>query len=895
MLFYGAPYIEFSEIHTNNFARCLHDIIQWLDESVQTPLPLCVGKRIGHLDLIERLGKGPNGPTWLAIDTRLDRMVTLKLLPSIDPVVRAGQGAELLNLVERFAMVSQKNAVVPKSASGANVLPAWILRDYIGGLDLKTLCKRGDSIGVLLSIAVLHEVAGALAAFHRIGITHCNLKSTNVLLTEDGDVYVVDPGISQELVRRYPAAGAPTPVDLGEHAYLAPEQHRGNSISPATDIFQFGILAYWLFSGNFPPYLDEYTPSVALPDEVYKRLESHAAPIQRLITSCLASNPTDRSISMDDVQRICTEQLTEHGVTAEEALCEGMQPYGYAFLLAKSGKRSTETRDIAQTATMPLGKTLKVSNVDPSAHPKLAAAPSRRETESSSYRPIATEDIVVGPAYDIQKDDVAGQIPNRGPKLAAAPANRDKGSPLDEAETLGDREAAPTRIFSMSPDVLLDIPTTPSASPVAGGITVSVRSLIIIAVILGIGVLTWWNMSGDSPVPTTYGPSAEQPSAPSLTPEQLVKQAQSLLETAPEEALAAATSAAKLRPNDPDIELLRSRILKRLDRTSEAADALARAVRLRPADIAPQQELVGVLLRSGSPKQALKAAAAALEVHSTDATLYVLRARAELADANYLAAAASLANATRLSPDRSDAWLLLGNVRSRQERWTAAAEAFERAVELSPTDTAAYAGLAHTIRRSRRSSKKTVDLLLSRTRTLPANQNFLMNVARILLAETRVADAQSLLQPYTARYPEDAMGFFQLGLSRMLGGENGAAGSAFEKALEIQPGDASAWYNLGLVRARAGDYLEALEAFDHAVQHAPDLTDAACERARVLQRLGRTTDAVTGYKSAARDSRLAVAQILGNSDLKTVRSALMNEMPCGAPFLDAQESVSPSQ
>ena len=170
-----------------------------------------------------------------------------------------------------------------------------------------------------------------------------------------------------------------------------------------------------------------------------------------------------------------------------------------------------------------------------------------------------------------------------------------------------------------------------------------------------------------------------------------------------------------------------------------------------------------------------------------------------------------------------------------------------------------------------------------------------MNVARILLAETRVADAQSLLQAYTVRYPEDAMGFFQLGLSRMLGDENDTAGSAFEKALEIQPGDASAWYNLGLVRSRTGDYSDALKAFDRAVQQEPELTDAACERARVLHRLDRTADAVAGYKSAARDSRLAVAQLLENNDLTSVRSALASEMPCGAPFLDAQESGSPSQ
>jgi serine/threonine protein kinase/Flp pilus assembly protein TadD len=861
-----------------------------------TPLAHIVGKRIGHLDLIERLGNGPNGPTWLAIDTRRDRMVTLKLLSSIDPIVLAGHGKHLSSAIEQLTAVKHRSVVMPTASSGTNQRPAWVLRDYISGLDLRTLCKHTGPLDANLVFGILAEVASVLAAYHECGLVHGNLKRQNLFFTKAGGLKVVDSAITQTLLTQFPNDDAPKPEQVSSQAFLAPEQRSGAPLTFASDIYQFGVLAYWLITQSYPFQNTDHIHESDTLVQLKEHLQGAPSAVQEFIYRSLALHPSERTTTITEAKETIESVLLDADLTPEQAIIEGLRPFQYAFLVGQSKGGNHAGKDTEDVGTLTQSQTVQSKEKSVLRHPKLAAAPPDTPTNASVVPTALQQNVPAGPSYEIETDDPVGQTKALGPKLAARPANidgeraqiRPPSSTSDSSKKL---VAAPPVLFSMTSEVVMEPPTLATARTSGHTLTISVRHLVAGCLVLAGAGLIWWYGIASAPSADAPENTASISGPAQLEPMELIAEAKALMETKPEAALSKLKTAATLRANDPDIHLMLARVLKRLGRTREAANAFARAVRLRPAEIVPQQELIGTLLASGRPQEALKAASVALKLHGTDSRLYVLRAKAELAGENYLAASASLANATRLAPENPEAWKLLGSVRSRQERWKSAKEAWQQAAGLSPADVEIYAGLAHAIRRGEIPDKQAIELILTQVNRLPANQQLALDLARILTRDRRLNDAQRILQPYTVKYSEDWRGYFQLGLARLLQGEPIAASSAFEKAMEIQPGEATGWYNLGLARSAGSQLEKALIAFERAIQEHPELSDAHCERARTLHALGRTDSARKAYMQAAKDERLSLAKLLASVPLSSTRAILLREMPCGATFIPLANSA----
>ncbi|MGH3632883.1 MAG: protein kinase domain-containing protein, partial [Mycobacterium sp.] len=144
--------------------------------------------------------------------------------------------------------------------------------------------------------AVLRPVLGGLAAAHRAGLVHRDVKPENVLISDDGEVKIADFG----LVRAVAAAGiTSTSVILGTAAYLSPEQVRDGKATPRSDVYAAGIVAYELLTGD-TPFSGDSALSVA-----YQRLDADVSPpstvidgvprqFDTLVASATARDPAER-------------------------------------------------------------------------------------------------------------------------------------------------------------------------------------------------------------------------------------------------------------------------------------------------------------------------------------------------------------------------------------------------------------------------------------------------------------------------------------------------------------------------------------------------------------------------------------------------------------------------
>jgi serine/threonine-protein kinase len=212
-----------------------------------TPDPL-VGALLDGRYLVEsRIASGGMSTVYRGRDVRLDRPVALKVM---DPRYAGDQQFLTRFHREARAIARLKDpGLVAIYDQGDDPAHPFLVMELVDGGTLRELLRERGPMPPHAMAAVLRPVLSGLGVAHRAGLVHRDVKPENVLISDDGEVKLVDFG----LVRAIAEAGiTSTSVILGTAAYLSPEQVEGAATGPRSDVYAAGVMAFELLTGTTP-------------------------------------------------------------------------------------------------------------------------------------------------------------------------------------------------------------------------------------------------------------------------------------------------------------------------------------------------------------------------------------------------------------------------------------------------------------------------------------------------------------------------------------------------------------------------------------------------------------------------------------------------------------------
>ncbi len=270
-------------------------------------------KNILHYKILKKLGEGGMGVVYLAEDLKLKRKVAIKFLPnyiSADEEERRrfeieAQAAASLNQPNIATVHSIEEAEDPEGGK-----QTFIVMEYIEGKELKDIIRHGHAeteniqslrMNDIINYAI--QIAKGLETAHKKGIIHRDIKSSNIMITNDGIVKIMDFGLAKVGKGVHLTKIGTT---IGTAAYMSPEQARGEEVDSRTDIWSFGVVLYEMLTGELP-FKGDYDQAIIYsimnnePESLQKYLPEVSSGILKIIDKTLAKDPEDRYKSMQDV------------------------------------------------------------------------------------------------------------------------------------------------------------------------------------------------------------------------------------------------------------------------------------------------------------------------------------------------------------------------------------------------------------------------------------------------------------------------------------------------------------------------------------------------------------------------------------------------------------------
>jgi serine/threonine protein kinase len=269
-----------------------------------------IGQKLGHYEIVDKIGEGGMGEVYRARDPRLDRDVAIKVLP--------GHRLESADAMARF----EREAKAVAALSHPNILAihdvgehegtAFAVTELLHGQTLLDELKQG-SIPLRRAIDLAGQMADGLAAAHDAGIVHRDLKPANVFLLPDGRLKILDFGLAKaeptaslnSATARLDDGTAPGTV-LGTVRYMSPEQVRGDAVDPRSDLFAFGTVLWEMLSGEIAFQREsavEIMSAILKEDapDLSTKNDSVPASIERIIRRCMEKAPERRFQSARDL------------------------------------------------------------------------------------------------------------------------------------------------------------------------------------------------------------------------------------------------------------------------------------------------------------------------------------------------------------------------------------------------------------------------------------------------------------------------------------------------------------------------------------------------------------------------------------------------------------------
>jgi tetratricopeptide (TPR) repeat protein/tRNA A-37 threonylcarbamoyl transferase component Bud32 len=335
----------------------------------QNPEWPLLGKRIDHFRVIDFIGKGGIGEVYVGYDEKLKRKVALKAIRGekrFHEQVKARliREAQLLSKLEHPHICRIYDLIETEDAD-------VLILELIKGTALNKM--QTNNLGQSEKLRIAVQIGEVLADAHAQGVVHRDLKPDNIMIDDRGEVKVLDFGLAFSIVGQKTtmhwsdinstdvmtgAFEATKLVDggfkteqgiiMGTPMYMSPEQAHGKSVTAASDMYSFGLLLQWLFTGKHP-YPDNLSP-----EQVFaKAIKGDTLPpdgveenLRRLIERLKAVDPTSRPRALDTVERLKwildipkrrTKKLVTGGVIS--ALTLGIIVSFFSLFSAKKSER----------------------------------------------------------------------------------------------------------------------------------------------------------------------------------------------------------------------------------------------------------------------------------------------------------------------------------------------------------------------------------------------------------------------------------------------------------------------------------------------------------------------------------------------------------------------------
>jgi Tol biopolymer transport system component/predicted Ser/Thr protein kinase len=317
----------------------------------------------GHYHRLEKLGEGGMGVVYKAVDSRLGRLVAIKVRPA-DTDSNPDRRRRFLQEARAASALNHPNIVTIHEITEEDGVES-IVMEYVPGQTLgqavaASLRRIGRGLPVVQALGYAVQIAAGLGRAHSAGIVHRDLKPANIMVRNDGLIKLLDFGLAK--VGRAPGPGCAT-LTLGDDtpfrtrdgaivgtaAYMSPEQIEGNEVDSRSDIFSFGLVLYEMLAGRHA--FGHSTASLVMPailrDEPrpLRELAPDTPPeLERVVARCLRKEAGRRYQHVDDV-RIALEEI--HEETTRTAT-------GSWDRVSADGRKRRRVRPAAVAATLAL-------------------------------------------------------------------------------------------------------------------------------------------------------------------------------------------------------------------------------------------------------------------------------------------------------------------------------------------------------------------------------------------------------------------------------------------------------------------------------------------------------------------------------------------------------------
>lgn len=260
--------------------------------------------------LIEKIGEGGMALVFSAHDLLLEREVAVKILR---PQFVADENFIRLFKREAKAAASLNHPrIVNVHDIGQDGDVHYLVMENIKGLNLKEYINQGGPLTLAEGLEIIEQICEALAVAHSNNLVHCDIKPHNILFTKGNGIKVTDFGIARAMSSAVTLTN--TQSVMGSAYYISPEQAKGDQVTPSSDIYSLGVVAYELITGRLP-FRGENPISTALqhirdnpepPSLFYKELPSF---IERIILKAMEKNTFDRYADAEAMLKDVREAL----------------------------------------------------------------------------------------------------------------------------------------------------------------------------------------------------------------------------------------------------------------------------------------------------------------------------------------------------------------------------------------------------------------------------------------------------------------------------------------------------------------------------------------------------------------------------------------------------------